>query len=176
MLYLFILVVYTFRSRYFVLERSIYWDALSFVKGLLALRILEYKENFWRSLESFVNVLVHDCYASCLDILVDLVSYRHISCRGRIAFLQGSNLLWEKLWRQIASFLQVDRFIFQGVINCYSCIESFSLDDLHSFSFICESYLTSVVCFCRWRGHISSLGVLVGVPPSIIELIHVLCI
>ena len=44
-------------------------------KGLLALRVLEYKENFCRSLESFVNVLAHDCYASCLDISVDLLIF-----------------------------------------------------------------------------------------------------
>ena len=125
-------------------------------KGFLALRILEYKENFCRSLESFVNVTAHDCYASCLDISVDHLWYRYLFCGGQIEFLQGSNLLGGRLWRWLASFLQVDRFIFQWVINCYLCIESFSLNDLHSFSFICDSNLTPVVCFCKWRGHISS--------------------
>ena len=36
------------------------------------MKILEYKKTFRKSLERFVNVLVHDCYASCLDISVDL--------------------------------------------------------------------------------------------------------
>ena len=75
-----------FGSRYYVLERSIYWDALSFVKLLLALKILEYKKTFGKYLEIFVNFLVCDCYASFLDISMDLSCKRHTFCGGRACF------------------------------------------------------------------------------------------
>ena len=47
---------------------------------------MEYKKTFGKSLESFVNVLVCDCYASCLDISVDLACKRYTFCGGRSCF------------------------------------------------------------------------------------------
>ena len=95
-------------SRFYVLERSIYWDALSFVRGLLALKILEYKKTIGKSLESFVNVLVRDCYTTCLDISVDLACKL---CRC---------LAWRDGWSRLTppSFKQILKRIVPPLSTC----------------------------------------------------------
>ena len=98
------------------------------VKGLLALEILEYNKTFGKSLGSFVNILARDCYAYCLDILVDLLCVRYLFCGGCTNILQGSDLLvkdCEDILHHLSVF-QANRFIFQGVTNCVLCIELFS--------------------------------------------------
>ena len=52
-----ILTLHLFGSRYYVLERSIYLDALSFVNGLLALEILNIIKLLQKYLGSFVSIM-----------------------------------------------------------------------------------------------------------------------
>ena len=82
-----------FGSRLYVLERSIYLDALSFAKRTFGSRNIKYKKNFAETLGSFVNVFGCDCYASCLDISVDLAFKQILFCGNRTDLLQGSELV-----------------------------------------------------------------------------------
>ena len=68
--------------------RDLYIERVSHCKDTFGSRILEYKKTFGKSLESFVNVLVHDCYASYLDISMDLECKRHTFVEAKL-FLQG---------------------------------------------------------------------------------------
>lgn len=111
MIYLLILVVYTFGARDFVSKRSIYWDSL-IAKWLLGLRILEYKKTFGNLLKAL--------WMSCTWLLCFLLRHFNGSCMQTTyflwrpnLFLQGSDLLEGRLWRRLASSL------LQGVINCY---------------------------------------------------------
>ena len=60
--YLLILTLDLFGSRFYVLERSIYWDSLSFVKRFLVMRILNIRKfcrNSWKLCECIWMWLLH---------------------------------------------------------------------------------------------------------------------
>ena len=54
---------------------------------------IEYKKTFAETLGSFVDVLGCDCYASCLDISVDLTCKQLFFLEGRTDLLQRSKLV-----------------------------------------------------------------------------------
>ena len=66
--------------------RDLYIEMLSHCKGTFGSENIEYKKIFAETLGSFVNVLGCDCYASCLDILVDLACKRHIFVEAVLIF------------------------------------------------------------------------------------------
>ena len=71
--------------------RDLYIEMLSHLA--LSSENIEYKKKFAGNLGSFVNVLGCDCYASCLDIRVDLACKQIFFCGDRTDLLQGSELV-----------------------------------------------------------------------------------
>ena len=101
--------------------RYLYIEMLSHCKGLLALRILEYKKTSGKSLGSFVNVLECDCYASFLDILVDLTCKQYFSVEAALIFCRVANWL-EEIANASCIIFRANRFIFREFSIVTLCI------------------------------------------------------
>ena len=62
-------------------------------KGTFGSENIEYKKILYKTLGGFVNVLRCDCYASSLDISLDLACKQYFFYGGRTDLLQGSELV-----------------------------------------------------------------------------------
>ena len=156
--YLMILTLDLFGSRYYVLERSIYWDALSFVKRLLALRILNTRkllqkllEALWMSWMWLLCLLLGHFSGSCMQTL--------FFCEGRTHLFAGSELE-EEIARATRIVFQPNRLMFKEWSIVTLCIESLSMDVVRSLSFSSVNNFDFCILILQVekRGHTSSFG------------------
>ena len=137
----------------------IYRDALSFVKGTFGSENIEYKKTFAETLGSFVNVLGCDCYASCLDILVDLVCKQYFSVEVVQIFCRVANWL-EEIAKASFIVFQANRLIFGEFSIVTLCIEFLFVDDLRrlSFSSVNKSHFNGLLLQVEKRGRTTFIG------------------
>ena len=131
-----ILTLDFFGSRFYVLARSIYWDALSFVKGLLALRILNTRKVLQKLLEALWIYL---------DVIVMPFAWNWLEEIAKASCI----IFWE------------NRFIFRELSIVTLCIGFFFVDDVCSLSLssVNKSHFGSLILQVEKRGALPSLGV-----------------